>query len=132
MKKMVLFFAVLLMSTPALFAQSSGANWAEMKNFHHFISSTFHPSEEGDLAPVKEKADSMYNAAKQWQASAIPSDFKPDETKKALGELVAKCQEIKTSVAKHSSDEQLKKELSECHDVFHKIVKECRKGEEKH
>ena len=131
-KTVALILVAVLTNASTQEAQNAGVNWAEMKNFHHFMSTTFHPSEEGNLTPVKEKADSMYIAAKQWQASAIPANFKPEETKKALGELVAKCQEIKTSVAKQAGDEQLKKQLAEGHDIFHKIVKECRKEDEKH
>lgn len=130
-KKIQLLVILLLTGATALFAQNSGNNWPEMKNFHHFISTTFHPSEDGNLAPLKEKADSMYNAARLWVASAIPANFKADETKKALDKLMAKCLEIKTSVVNKAGDDVLKKQLSECHDIFHTIVKECRKEEEK-
>lgn len=130
-KKIQLLLIAFLVNTAALLAQSSTPGWPEMKNFHHFISTTFHPSEEGNLAPVKEKADSMVKAAQRWQASPIPADYKQDETKKALDKLVAKCKQIKASVLKNVADEELKKQLSECHDIFHTIVKECRKAEEK-
>lgn len=112
-------------------AQTNPAAWPEMKNFHSFMSSTFHPSEEGNLAPLKAKADSMYMAAKQWQASAIPASYKPKETKVALEKLVKQCAEIKTSVANNAADDELKKLIANAHDVFHTIVKECRKEDEK-
>lgn len=107
-------------------AQTKPAPWAELKNFHHFMSTTFHPAEEGDFAPLKIKADSMLNAAKQWQAAAIPAGFKPKETKAALDTLVKQCTAIKQSVAANAPDADLKKQITAAHDVFHTIVKECR------
>lgn len=128
-----LIVLALLATATSIFAQSSKATWAEMKNFHHFMSTTFHPSEEGNLAPLREKADSMLIAAKQWQVSAIPANYKTSETKKTLKKLVKQCVLIKKSVTKNATDEVLKKQISDAHDIFHSIVKECRKeDEEKH
>jgi hypothetical protein len=113
------------------FAQTKPAPWPEMKNFHHFMSTTFHPAEEGNFAPLKEKADSMLTAAKQWQAAAIPAGFKPKETKAALDKLVKQCTAIKEAVTTNAAEAELKKQITAAHDVFHTIVKECR-DEEKH
>lgn len=57
MKKIiVLLFTVLAMITITI-AQTTKKTWRwEMKTFHSFMSSTFHPSEDGDLAPLKAKA----------------------------------------------------------------------------
>ena len=77
------------------FAQTKSAMWPEMKTFHSYMASTFHPAEEGNLKPLREKADSLYNAAKNWQASAIPSNYKPTETAAALKKLVKQCASIK-------------------------------------
>lgn len=132
-RKIKLTAIAILLTATSIFAQSNKAAWAEIKNFHHFMSGTFHPSEEGNLAPLREKADSMLIAAKQWQASAIPSNYKTDDTKKALKKLVQQCVLIKKSVAKKATDDVLKKQISDAHDIFHVIVKECRKeDEEKH
>lgn len=133
MKIKLTLLAILVSTSGFLFAQANKASWAEMKNFHHFISTTFHPSEEGNLKPLKEKTDSMYIAAKQWRASAIPPSYKKDETKTALKKLVKQCEETKKMIAKKASDEQLTKQIAAVHDTFHTIVKECRKeDEEKH
>lgn len=128
-KRIQLLAIALLIAITSVMGQSAAKPWPEMKNFHHFISTTFHPSEEGNLLPLKGKADSMYLAAMQWHASAIPADYKIEETKKALHKLLEKCLEIKNSVAKKADDEKLKKLIAECHDIFHTIVKECRKEE---
>ena len=128
-KNIHLLAIVLLISITSVIAQSTTKPWPEMKYFHHFISTTFHPSEEGNLLPLKEKADSMYIAVKQWHASAIPADYKIEETKKALHKILEKCLEIKNNVAKKADDEKLKKLIFECHNIFHAIAKECRKEE---
>ena len=121
--------ALLLLSSPVV-AQQKKAAWPEMKTFHSFMASTFHPAEEGDLAPLKANADSLYNAAIAWQASAIPATFKNNETKEALQQLVKQCAEIKESVNNKKDDALLTKLITEAHDTFHHIVGECRKADE--
>ncbi len=79
------------------FAQKS--EWKELKTFHGVMSKSFHPSEEGNLQPVKDNAADLVAKAKVWQASAIPADYNQTETKKVLAELVTKCQEIEKAVA---------------------------------
>ncbi len=116
----------------SVFAQSAPKPWAALKNFHHFMSASFHPAEEGNLVPLKEKADSMLVAAKQWQAASIPAEYKIAETKTALKKLVKQCAVIKTSVKKNAADDKLKQQITAAHDIFHTIVKECKKEEEKH
>ncbi|MBL0055655.1 MAG: hypothetical protein IPP31_05560 [Chitinophagaceae bacterium] len=128
-KIIVLLFTVLAMITITI-AQTTKKTWPEMKTFHSFMSSTFHPSEDGDLVPLKAKADSLLIAAQSWKASAIPSDFKPEETRAALDKLVKQCQAIRNAVSQKSPDDKLKKMIKEAHDTFHTIVGECRKAEE--
>jgi hypothetical protein len=131
-KKIQLLTLAFLAFATATIAQAQPAAWAEMKMFHSLMSSSFHPSEEGNLAPLKQKADSMLVAAKLWQASSIPDAYKRKETKKALKQLVKECKAIKTAVAANASDDTLKKNIAAAHDVFHTIVKECKKEEEAH
>lgn len=131
-KKIRLTVLALIAFVTASVAQTKPAPWAEMKNFHHFMSTSFHPAEEGNFAPIKEKADSMLVAAKQWQAASIPAEYKPSETKKALKQLVKECEGIKRAVASNVPDADLLKKITAAHDVFHTIVKECKKEEETH
>jgi hypothetical protein len=91
------------------------------------MSASFHPTEEGNFAPLKERADSLFTAAKQWQASAIPAEYKTKETKTALKQLVKVCKDIKKAVTANAGDEELKKKITGAHDVFHTIVKDCKK-----
>jgi hypothetical protein len=131
MKKKIKLLAVALLATITIaFAQTAKPKWAEMKTFHSFMSSTFHPAEEGDFKPLKAKADSLLIAAQLWQASPIPSDFKPVETKAALEKLVNKCLAIQKAVASKQPNDKLKTLITEGHDIFHTIVGECRKAED--
>lgn len=129
MKKIKLFLLSMLFLAGTTYAQEKAAGWAEMKSFHTLMAATFHPSEDGDLKPLKEKADDLLSAARAWQASAIPADYKPEETKTTLKKLVAQCAAISKSVKGGGTDEDLKKMIAEAHDTFHKIVGECKKGD---
>jgi hypothetical protein len=130
MKSFVRLVVIALAFIPAMgFAQSEKATWPEMKAFHALMSTSFHPTEEGNFAPLRAKADSLYAAAKAWQASAIPADFKPEETKATLEKLVAKCKIIAGAVKANAEDVKLKDLITGAHEIFHKIVGECKKTE---
>jgi len=133
MKSIVRLAVVMLAMIPAMsFAQTGKATtapWAELKAFHALMSKTFHPSEEGNFAPLKAKADSLLIAAKAWQASKIPADYKPEETQETLAKLVKQCNLIAGAVAAKADDVKLKVLIADAHDIFHKIVGECKKGD---
>lgn len=131
MKTKIMLLAVMLLAgITTVNAQNTKPIWKEQNTFHSFMSAAFHPAEEGNFMPLKERADSLLLAAKNWQASPIPADFKPAETKAALKKLVIKCTAVKKAVDEKVSNEILMKLITEAHDVFHTIVGECRKTEE--
>ena len=118
-----------------LFVQTAFAdkgNWAELKRFHSVMSKTFHPAEEGNLQPVKDSAATLLAKAKVWQASAIPADYNKEETTKTLALLVAKCEDLNAAVMANKSDADLKKLITEAHEIFHQIVEKCRVNGEHH
>jgi len=128
MKKLSLFVLTTLLFAGISFAQSAKtADWPEMKSFHALMSSTFHPAEEGNFAPLKEKVAQLYRASKVWYASEIPANYKPEETKAILNKLMIQCHDIWAQVDAKASDEKLKQMITEAHDSFHKIVGECKK-----
>jgi hypothetical protein len=131
MKKSLQLAVILLAFLPAIsFAQDKKNVWPEMKTFHSVMSSAFHPVEDGNYAPLKAKADSLFSTAQAWQRSPIPADYKPVETKAALKKLVIKCAAVNKGVQANLSDAQLKTLITEAHEVFHTIVGECRRTEE--
>lgn len=128
MKKFFALVAVALLSITAVSAQNK--SWAEAKRFHHFMSTSFHPAEEGNFKPLREKADSLYLAAVAWQASPVPADYKEKETKETLDKLVTETKAIAEAVKNNAADADLLKMITGAHDTFHHIVGECRKDDE--
>lgn len=126
------FFALVVFALVAISTNVSAQNksWPEAKRFHHFMSSSFHPAEEGDFKPLRAKADSMYLAAVAWQASPVPADYKEKETKETLIKLVSETKAIAEAVKNNVGDADLLKMISGAHDTFHHIVGECRKEDD--
>ncbi|MBL0145248.1 MAG: hypothetical protein IPP48_05360 [Chitinophagaceae bacterium] len=129
-KKIKLMAVALLLTVTTAFAQTTKPAWAQMKMFHSYMSSTFHPAEEGNFAPIKAKADSLLIVAKLWKASEIPANYKPKETKTQLRMLVKQCKKISNAVNANEADTVLKNELTKAHDIFHTIAGECKKADE--
>lgn len=135
MKKAIIWVLALVLAIPVLtYAQqpAKAPVWAELKKFHGLMSSSFHPAEEGNFAPLRAKADSMFMVAQAWQESAIPSNYKVEETKAALKELVIRVAAVRKAVEANRTDADLKKLIVEAHEAFHKIVGECRKEDGDH
>jgi hypothetical protein len=133
MKKSILVCALALV-TAAVFGQNKMDSWPELKIFHGVMSQTFHPSEEGNLQPIKERAGEMLEKAVALQASKAPAEFATEKIKASVIRLVAGAKELKMIVDNKQSDEVITKKLSSLHDNFHEIVGLCMHGEggEKH
>jgi len=126
MKKLLI---CLVMALPFALSAQGTSDWKEQNVFHDLMSHTFHPSENGNLKPLKAKADSLVWSAKQWKASAIPSDFKPKETAEQLAKLVKQCAAIQSAGKAKKDDAALTAMIKEAHETFHTVVKECKKSE---
>lgn len=126
MKKILL---CLVMALPFAVTAQEKSDWKEMNNFHTLMSTSFHPSEEGNLKPVKAKADSLVIAAKLWKASKVPTGYKPKETSETLTKLVKQLGELNTAVKAGKNDATLKVMIKEAHEIFHDIVEKCRDGQ---
>lgn len=132
MKRQLLISAMLLISFTG-FAQSKLDKWPELKTFHGVMSQTFHPSEEGDLKPIKERIGEMVEKAQALAASKIPAEFNNDVVVGAVRRLVSGSMDLKTSIDNKESDEIITDKLSQLHNVFHEIVEKCMHPEgEKH
>lgn len=130
MKKLIYSLLITLAVIPfAGKSQNSKTPWPELSAFHTLISATFHPSEDGNFKPLRQKADSLLMVAKRWKESAIPADYKADLTKKTLKKLVKECEEIADEVKANKPDAKLKESITEAHEIFHTIVEKCRTPE---
>ncbi len=128
MKSIIRLIVIVLAMFPAIgFAQTAKTTWPELKSFHALMSKTFHPAEEGNYEPLKLKADSLLMAAKAWKESKIPDTYKPKETTETLNKLLEQCIVLEGAVKAKADDMKLKVLITDAHDIFHKIVGECKK-----
>lgn len=114
------------------FSQSKISDWKELTAFHKVMSQTFHPSEEGNLEPIKTRIDEMVTAANTLKASVIPADYNNKNVKKAVGKLAKGSKALKKTIASGASDETIKADLAKLHDVFHEIVGLCSANDDHH
>ncbi len=112
--------------TQNLLAQTAAARWQEMYDFHEVMSTTFHPAEEGNLQPLRAKADELYNRAKAWKAAKVPAGYNAEKTADTLKRLVKQCKTIKKAVKANKSDAELTTLITNAHEVFHEIMEKCR------
>lgn len=130
--KKLLYTAIIALFATFTFAQNK-VEWKEMKSFHTVMSQTFHPVEEGNFKPIRERSAEMVKAAEAWRKSAVPTDYKDvKDIEKTLDKLVIGAKALDKQVQAKASDDELKKALSDLHDVFHTIVGLCQPAKEGH
>ena len=100
--------------------------WKEQEQFHGIMSKTFHPSEEGNFKPLKEKSDSLVIIAKQWKSAKIPAGYKPKETAESIAKLLKQCETVNAAVKSNKDEKTLGSLMFEAHETFHYIVGECK------
>lgn len=100
-------------------------DWQALKDFHKVMSQTFHPSEEGDLQPIKTRSKEMILKAEVLKKSLIPAEFNKKEVIKAIDELVVGSKKLDKLISSKSDDAKIGQSLNDLHDVFHKIVGLC-------
>jgi hypothetical protein len=106
--------------------EKSMTKWDDAKEvYHKVMAGTFHPAEEGDYMPLKEKAPELHKAAKHWASLPIPDGLNKEELKKNLKLLVSGSAEVEKLVKKEAADSDLKTAIFSLHDVFHEIVGLC-------
>ncbi len=124
--------ALTLVFATAGLAQHHGhgsTQWKEQSAFHTVMSQTFHPAEEGDYKPIRARSGEMVEKAKAWQASTIPSGYKEVKgIKENLAALVDGSSKLDAKIKAGAKDEEVLKDLSALHDVFHTIVGLCKPG----
>lgn len=131
MKKLILIL-ISIISFQFVQAQSIMEKWPELKAFHSIMSQTFHPSEEGNLQPIKERSKEMMEKAAQLADSKIPLEYKTDAIVKAVEQLKSDTKKLHKMIGNKASDKEITAALSALHDVFHQIVGLCKKENEQH
>ncbi len=106
------------------------AAWPEIKVFHKVMAQTFHPSEEGNLQPIKERSGEMVEKANALKTAKIPTEFNTKEIIASVNKLVKDSKTLDKLVKSKATDAKITKALSGLHDTFHTIVGLCTHEEE--
>lgn len=101
-------------------------DWPAIKDFHKVMAQTFHPSEEGNLNPIKTRIGEMVLKAEALKTSKIPAEFSSKEMMSAINQLINDSKKLQKMIDKKgTTDAEITKALSALHDVFHTIVGLC-------
>lgn len=106
-------------------AQSTFEKWPAIKEFHEVMSQTFHPAEEGNLAPIKARSEEMMNKAAMLLKSDIPAEFRTNAILASAERLQLKSKALHKLVTLNGSDAAILKSITDLHDTFHEIVGLC-------
>jgi len=117
----------LFFSFQSLSAQTIFEKWPEIKSFHEVMSQTYHPSEEGDLNPIKTRIGEMTTKAAALQTST-PVEFNTPEILASEKKLYTDSQALQKLIAEKASDATITSALEGLHDEFHKIIGLCSDG----
>lgn len=100
-------------------------SWMELRDFHKVMAQTFHPMEEGDLAPIKSRSGELLEKANLLSSNEAPASFRTPEIQKAISDLVKGSAQLHKLVGKKKKDAQIKESLTQLHDIFHVIQGLC-------
>jgi hypothetical protein len=104
-------------------------DWKELKEFHKVMAQTFHPMEEGDYKPIRERSGEMAEKARLLVESKVPAEFNKPEMIQAIQELSKGSRTLDAMIKNKATDEEINKSLTALHDTFHKIVGMCQPGQ---
>ncbi len=126
MKKLKVVIAiVLLVVANSVSAQSTFDKWPAIKEFHDVMSETFHPAEEGNLAPIKARSEEMMNKAAALMTVIMPAEFRTKAIYASVEKLIGQSNALHDLIIAKGADDTIVKSLTEMHDVFHEIVGLC-------
>ncbi|RYD52047.1 MAG: hypothetical protein EOP52_07665 [Sphingobacteriales bacterium] len=107
-------------------------SWPELKAFHEIMSQTFHPAEEGNFEPIRNRSGEMVTRVKTLIAQPFPEPYRTADMKVVVANLEQQVVKVDQMVKEKISDQELMAALNQAHDNFHKIVGLCRKDGEAH
>lgn len=125
--KKVLAFVAAVFFTITSFAQSKFENWPEMKTFHSILSETFHPAEEGNMQPIKNRSHELLINVKLINKSPVPASVDNDQMRKTLKRLEKETDKLNALVVRQEQSNTIMKQLNIVHDTFHEIAGMCKK-----
>ena len=112
-------------------AQEKLDQWPALKDFHAVISTTFHPSEDGNLVPIKTRSGELLEKATALAKSPVPATINDPSIPAITKELLEKVTKLDAGIRKKKlSDKAITAQLIGVHDTYHRIVEKCVKGKE--
>ncbi len=99
--------------------------WKALTEFHKVMSQTYHPMEEGNLKPIRERSGEMALKAAIMQSGHIPASFDTPEIRKAITDLIKGAEDLNKTIRKKGKDDVVKTKLTALHDTFHLIQGLC-------
>ena len=117
----ILVFAVQI----SIFGQGKFDKWPEIKAYHTVMSATFHPSETGDLEPIKKRSGELAEKSDALAKAKIPAEFDKKDIVEAVKKLNADSKSLDKLVKAKAKDEEIKTALVALHNTFHTIVEKC-------
>jgi superoxide dismutase len=100
--------------------------WVSLHEFHVVMAQTFHPSEEGNLQPIRQRSGEMVEKAQALMNQPVPASFNTIEIKRSITELLTGSKELDEMVRSHADDKMISAKLNSLHDTFHTIQGLCR------
>ncbi|TNE51970.1 MAG: hypothetical protein EP344_16200 [Bacteroidetes bacterium] len=128
----ILTLFVLALSMPQAQAQNMFEAWPALSDFHKVMAQTFHPAEDGDFAPIRNRSMEMVKQAKMLKKSSVPAQYNTPEIRNAVAILAKDSKKLHKRIQKGAADDEVKTQLFALHDTFHKIVGLCSAHNEEH
>ncbi len=128
-----LFVLALLIFVSSIASSQTKVEWKEREDFHQVMGQTFHPVEDGNYTPIRERSGEIVEKAVAWQNSTIPAEFASvTGLKENLAKLVAGSEALNAKIKANCTNEEIKTDLTALHDVFHDIVGSCNTTDHQH
>ncbi len=100
-------------------------SWPALKDFHKVMAQTFHPSETGNLQPLRTRSTELLTKSMLLRISIPPKSLDKKELHDALSRLEKACSSINDQVNKNAKDGVLTKAIAGAHDIFHEVQGLC-------
>lgn len=104
------------------------------QNFHKYMSSTFHPMEEGNYKPIREMSGELAAAANKWLKTPLGKAEMEKNSDNSITEILTQLTErtaqLDAKIKGGCDDTYIREELTAIHEIFHKLVEKCRPEQE--
>ena len=101
------------------------ANWSEFNALHDVMKAVYHPSQKGDVGPVKSQIKDLVKLSKAVEKAGPPELFNNENVVAATKKYVEAVNEFNKKF-KRKSDEEIISELETVHTLFHDVMMACR------